>query len=321
MLAALVSICGGNILGKIDRTHSTLPPASGRDLLKRIDQAVKVTEQWQRSAAESTANCHSALLWKALLELSKPQIEKGVAPSIRKNDFSLTLKGVAIDGRLWDRFQRFYDDHLREPLYKAASESGVPALSAQRITNGGRGGNPDATEAVFQLINLNDLLEPQKLSQQFGTNQKGVEQLVVPHQSCEHAAKSSLESIRPNDSNQGNQSKIGHGSESVGVTVNNTEPKVNCSEADRGMAQTSGTSNKRFSLDSLLIALSIARSPRISVTQNSSSPLVILTLVFCAAAVGGGAVSSQEFVQFVYVLSDILRRVVSIFLGNSGVVL
>jgi len=120
--------------------------------LQTIDQAMVVLDRWAKQSDQGAPAAwrQGARIWREMLLMSRDGSAGGVAPSIRKADLDFALK-IALDKRSWTRFERFYATQMFDPLSAMSQDSGLPVISATRLTQK-RGGNPDSTEAVCFLI-------------------------------------------------------------------------------------------------------------------------------------------------------------------------
>jgi hypothetical protein len=134
----------------------TRPPASGKKLEDAIEQSLKTLDSLATPRLRTNEKWRQGpLVWKVMLEMSREGLVKGRAPSIRKHDLAYELKrsygsGIEVDHNLWKRYLSFHQQ-FRSRLREGTSRAGLPALALERVTNGGLGGDPDKTEAVYWL--------------------------------------------------------------------------------------------------------------------------------------------------------------------------
>lgn len=123
-------------------------PAHGSELLSAIDQAIQVlTDQMENEGNSYGVDAENEKIWQELLKRSRAKIVNQTAPCIRKGDLAAPL-AIRLDGRRWERFQRWFVRAVENELLTASEASGIPILYGARLANR-RGGYAEASEAIY----------------------------------------------------------------------------------------------------------------------------------------------------------------------------
>lgn len=137
-------------------------PASGPKLGSAIELALsQLNELAVRRDFDLTGKGWPphAKVWLQLLTQSKQKMGRGVAPCLLKGDIAWPT-GIALTGREWGRFQRWYERWIEPDLREIAVASKVKVLCAIRIADR-KGGRPEQSEAIYFLAYADEQRVPQ----------------------------------------------------------------------------------------------------------------------------------------------------------------
>lgn len=303
-------------------TQRAQPPASGRKLVQAIDQAVAELDRWARrlESGDPAGWRQGARIWRELLLMSKDGSAAGVAPSIRRADLTFALK-IDMDKRAWTRFERFYGSQMRDRLLTVARASGLPALSAVRLSQR-RGGNPDATEAVYYLVaqpeppeefaaapvKMNDRLDPPNASEKQSPQQVSA----APKANEEPVPSFMAEAVAFEDSATGTspQHPKAETSTRAEMQTGNVAP-----DAVNGDARSIGTNDRRY--ESLVFLSSIVGTGSSVAAHSLVAYCTIFLAVSALLAVGS---QSATDVGLAAEAARILAACRSVLSGRWGVI-
>ncbi|MBP7407037.1 MAG: hypothetical protein KA973_19205 [Candidatus Microthrix sp.] len=287
------------------------PPASGKRLDDAIEQSLKTLDSLPRLRTNGKLQ-KGPLVWKVMLEMSRAGLDKGRAPSIRKQDLAFELKrshqsAIEVDHDLWNSYLKFHQ-RFGSRLREGNSSVGQPVLALERLTNNGLGGDPEKTEAVYWLC-YDSGSQAEADGSAIAPDAAEYPKAARADEITACAAKGSTASAKPSTP-QSSDTPMGEGSEQRAASTEAAPERVEAA------ATCTNATGKLQAAPSELYLLWLAAL--LSRTERSSGTPAALVLALALLAPALGYVSA-EIISPVQALTDSISSLADVFKGSIGI--